>query len=147
MVKFLIIRFSSIGDIVLTTPVIRCLREQVPAVELDQPIARGEAADRVGPQVGSAALRAVADLRPRGNTWFIPYETIQKSRPHPTVFPAKLPEMCLKLHGLKKVNLAMDPFMGIGSTAVACKKLNVDFLGFEIDKTYVEITRKNLSKL
>jgi ADP-heptose:LPS heptosyltransferase len=32
--KFLIIRFSSIGDIVLTTPVIRCLKKQVPAVEV-----------------------------------------------------------------------------------------------------------------
>ncbi len=30
MAKFLIIRFSSIGDIVLTTPVIRCLRKQLP---------------------------------------------------------------------------------------------------------------------
>ncbi len=32
--KFLIIRFSSIGDIVLTTPVIRCLRHQVPDAEI-----------------------------------------------------------------------------------------------------------------
>jgi heptosyltransferase-2 len=32
--KFLIIRFSSIGDIVLTTPVIRCLKEQVPGAEI-----------------------------------------------------------------------------------------------------------------
>ena len=33
-VKFLIIRFSSIGDIVLTTPVIRCLKQQVPNAEV-----------------------------------------------------------------------------------------------------------------
>lgn len=33
-VKFLIIRFSSIGDIVLTTPVIRCLKEQYPNAEV-----------------------------------------------------------------------------------------------------------------
>ena len=32
--KFLIIRFSSIGDIVLTTPVIRCLKKQLPDAEL-----------------------------------------------------------------------------------------------------------------
>ncbi len=32
--KFLIIRFSSIGDIVLTTPVIRCLRKQIPDAEI-----------------------------------------------------------------------------------------------------------------
>lgn len=85
---------------------------------------------------------AKEDLRPRGNTWFIPYETIKKSRPHPTVYPDKLPEMCLKLHGLKKIKLALDPFMGIGSTAIACKKLNIDFLGFEIDKSYVKIAKE-----
>ncbi len=34
MAKFLIIRFSSIGDIVLTTPVIRCLRKQYPDAEI-----------------------------------------------------------------------------------------------------------------
>lgn len=32
--KFLIVRFSSIGDIVLTTPVIRCLKKQVPGAEI-----------------------------------------------------------------------------------------------------------------
>ena len=90
---------------------------------------------------------ATEDLRPRGNTWFIPYETIQKSRPHPTIFPFKLPEMCLKLHGLKKTKLAMDPFMGIGSTAIACKNLNINFIGFEIDKSYVEIANKRLLEL
>ena len=89
---------------------------------------------------------AKSDLRPHGNTWFIPYETIQKSRPHPTVFPVKLPEMCLKLHGTDKINLALDPFMGIGSTAVACKKLGVDFIGFEIDKTYADIAKESLTK-
>lgn len=86
------------------------------------------------------------DIRDRGNTWFIPYETIQKSRPHPTVFPVKLPEMCLKLHGLKDINLVLDPFMGIGSTAVACKKLGVDFIGFDIDPLYVKIADERLSQ-
>ena len=34
MKKILIIRFSSIGDIVLTTPVIRCIKEQKPEIEI-----------------------------------------------------------------------------------------------------------------
>lgn len=88
---------------------------------------------------------ATKDLRPRGNTWFIPYETIQKSRSHPTVFPTKLPEMCLKLQGVEKIKLAMDPFMGIGSTAIACKKLGIDYIGFEMDRSYIETAKKNLS--
>lgn len=32
--KFLVIRFSSIGDIVLTTPVVRCAKNQIPGVEI-----------------------------------------------------------------------------------------------------------------
>ena len=47
---------------------------------------------------------AGSGVRCRGNTWFIPYETIQsreKDRPHPATFPPKLPEMCLRLHGLE----------------------------------------------
>jgi site-specific DNA-methyltransferase (adenine-specific) len=89
---------------------------------------------------------ANGDLRERGNTWFIPYETIKESRPHPTTFPVKLPMMCLQFHGLDKINLVMDPFMGIGTTALACKKQSVDFIGFEIDPTYVKIANEHLSK-
>ena len=70
--------------------------------------------------------RAAADgIRCRGNTWFIPYETIQRrdrDRPHPATFPARLPEQCLKLHGLSRIETAMDPFTGLGSTAVACAR-------------------------
>lgn len=89
---------------------------------------------------------ANGDIRERGNTWFIPYETIQESRPHPTVFPVKLPEMCFRHHGLDKIKLALDPFMGIGSTAVACKKLGINFIGFEIDPTYVQRANERLSQ-
>ena len=85
--------------------------------------------------------RAAADgLRCRGNTWFIPYETIQRrdrDRPHPATFPSRLPEQCLRLHGLGRIELAMDPFTGLGSTAVACARLGVNFIGAEIDETYL----------
>lgn len=79
------------------------------------------------------------DLRCRGNTWFIPYETIRSrndERPHPATFPPKLPEMCIKLHGLERCALVMDPFLGIGNTAIACAKLGKSFVGFEIDPGY-----------
>jgi site-specific DNA-methyltransferase (adenine-specific) len=81
---------------------------------------------------------AKEDRRDRGNTWFIPYETIQSKseRPHPATFPVKLPEMCIKLHGSTK--LVVDPFSGIGSTAVAAMRLGVPFVGFEIDKEYLD---------
>jgi len=86
------------------------------------------------------------DLRERGNAWFIPYETIQESRPHPTVFPEKLPEMCIKLHGFNNETTVLDPFMGIGTTALASVKLGARFVGFEIDKSYVAIADEKLSQ-
>jgi site-specific DNA-methyltransferase (adenine-specific) len=85
-----------------------------------------------------------SDKRDRGNTWFLPYETIRESRPHPSTFPEKLPEMCITDHGIKNVELVLDPFMGIGTTAVACKKIGVNFIGFEIDNQYFQIANERL---
>jgi site-specific DNA-methyltransferase (adenine-specific) len=78
--------------------------------------------------------------RCRGNTWFIPYDTIQsrdKERPHPATFPPRVPEYCLRLHGLSRLRLVMDPFLGLGSTAIACVGLGVNFLGIEMDEHYL----------
>jgi site-specific DNA-methyltransferase (adenine-specific) len=83
---------------------------------------------------------ASSGLRCRGNTWFIPYETIQqrdRDRPHPATFPSRLPEQCLRLHGLSRIQLAMDPFLGLGSTAVACVRTGVNFIGADIDEIYL----------
>jgi site-specific DNA-methyltransferase (adenine-specific) len=89
---------------------------------------------------------AASGVRCRGNTWFIPYETIQsreKDRPHPATFPPKLPEMCLRLHGLDRLQVVADPFLGLGSTAVACAQLGLSFVGIEMDERYLKeaITR------
>ena len=84
--------------------------------------------------------QAGAGVRCRGNTWFIPYETIQsrdKERPHPATFPTRLPEQCLKLHGLDRVKLVVDPFLGLGSTAVACARLGLPCVGVELDEHYL----------
>lgn len=78
--------------------------------------------------------------RCRGNTWFIPYETIQsreKDRPHPATFPPKLPEYCLRLHGAAPGSLVADPFLGLGSTTVACARLGFDAVGVELDEHYL----------
>ena len=87
---------------------------------------------------------AKEDKRDRGNTWFIPYETIKSKteRPHPATFPVKLPEMCIKVHPGAK--LVVDPFMGIGSTAFAAIRLGIPFIGFEIDKEYLDIAASML---
>jgi site-specific DNA-methyltransferase (adenine-specific) len=84
---------------------------------------------------------AASGVRCRGNTWFVPYDTIQsrdKDRPHPATFPPRLPEMCLRLHGLERTRLVADPFLGLGSTAVACAHLGIDFIGVELDEAYLQ---------
>ena len=89
---------------------------------------------------------SVEDKRDRGNVWFIPYPTIQASRPHPAVFPEKLPLRCIKLHGVKPDMIVYDPFMGIGTTALACISLGVNYLGTEIDSEYVKVAVENIEK-
>ena len=84
---------------------------------------------------------AASGLRCRGNAWFLPYDTInsrEKDRPHPATFPARLPEYCLRLHGLDRARLVLDPFTGLGSTAVACAHLGLDFVGIELDREYLD---------
>ncbi len=87
------------------------------------------------------------DLRCRGNVWFIPYKTIKSrkdQRPHPATFPPKLAEMCIRVHGVDRVKLVMDPFMGLGSAAVACGDLGVSCVGFEIDPEYYNYSCRRL---
>jgi site-specific DNA-methyltransferase (adenine-specific) len=89
-----------------------------------------------------------SDLRCRGNTWFIPYETIQsraKERPHPASFPVELAENCIRLHGVQNVKKMLDPFLGIGNSAVAAQRCGVKkFIGFEIDEDYLAEARRRI---
>ena len=89
-----------------------------------------------------------SDLRCRGNTWFIPYETIQrraKERPHPATFPVALAENCIKLHGLSRARTMLDPFLGIGNSAVAAQRCAMKkFIGFEIDGKYLAEAKRRL---
>jgi site-specific DNA-methyltransferase (adenine-specific) len=89
-------------------------------------------------------------LRCRGNTWFIPYETIQsrdRDRPHPASFPPKVPEQCLRLHGVSRVGTVLDPFLGLGNTAVAAVDLGLDFVGIELDLHYLREAAARLKSL
>jgi site-specific DNA-methyltransferase (adenine-specific) len=88
------------------------------------------------------------DLRCRGNNWFIPYKTIvnrSKERPHPATFPVALAVNCIKVHGLREDIVMMDPFVGIGHSALAAKESGIrHFIGFDIDREYIRIAEKAL---
>lgn len=93
---------------------------------------------------------AAQDRRCRGNVWFLPYETIQrraKDRPHPATFPPTLAEWCMRLHGLDRCGLVLDPFLGLGSSAVAAQRLGLDFVGIEIDPEYLRLAQERTATL
>jgi site-specific DNA-methyltransferase (adenine-specific) len=88
------------------------------------------------------------DARCRGNNWFIPYKTIvsrSKQRPHPATFPVQLAMYCIKIHGLVQDLVVLDPFVGIGHSALAAQQCGVrKFIGFDIDPEYVQVAREAL---
>lgn len=87
---------------------------------------------------------ASSGLRDRGNVWYIPYKTVQNEKEHPASFPEKLPEMCIKLHSYNKDTVVLDPFVGSGTTCKVAKDLGCIYLGFDIDKKYVDISNSKL---
>jgi site-specific DNA-methyltransferase (adenine-specific) len=79
------------------------------------------------------------DLRCRGNTWFIPYRTVQARSEkfnHPGTFPVDLPRWCIRLHGRAGARV-LDPFMGSGTTLVAAALEGAAGCGIELDPDYV----------
>jgi len=94
-----------------------------------------------------ARWHRAADLRCRGNAWFVPYKTVTSSEQrahHPAAFPVELPEWCIRLHGVRPGMTVLDPFVGIGSTLVATKRLGVDGIGIEIDHEYAAFAMERI---
>lgn len=92
------------------------------------------------------------DRRCAGNTWFIPYETVNNKSErfhHPASFPVELARRCIVLHGVKDGMRVLDPFLGTGSTLVACHnlsddKLVIEGIGIEIDPVYIQAATTRL---
>ena len=70
----------------------------------------------------------------------------KESVEHPTQKPIKIIQRIINTSS-KENDLILDCFMGSGTTAVACKELGRNFIGFEISKEYCEIAEKRLSKV
>ena len=62
---------------------------------------------------------------------------------HPTVKPIALMEYLINMVSKEGATI-LDPFMGSGTTGVACKNLNRNFIGIELDKEYFEIAKKRI---
>ena len=49
---------------------------------------------------------------------------------------------CIELN--KKISSVLDPFIGSGTTAIACEQLNKKWIGIEIEEKYCEIAAKRI---
>ena len=64
---------------------------------------------------------------------------------HPTVKPIKLMQYLTRLI-TPKDGTVLDPYMGSGTTGIACKKENFNFIGIELDKDYFKIAKARIEK-
>jgi len=74
--------------------------------------------------------------------WTFPGES-RKNIGHPAPFPVELPKRCIKLFSYVG-DTVLDPFLGSGTTLIACALLNRRGIGVEIEKKYCEIARRRL---
>lgn len=79
--------------------------------------------------------------------WEFSYEKrdIRDKNIHPAVFPIGLPAKCIELF-THKGELVLDPFVGIGTTLVAARDLRRNAVGFDLNKKYIDFTKKRLSQ-
>jgi site-specific DNA-methyltransferase (adenine-specific) len=95
-----------------------------------------------------AKQKPKADNRCRGNSWFVPYDTIanrEKHRgSHPATYPVALVEQAIKFSGITQ-GVLVDPFMGSGTSAVAAVKCGLDYVGFDVDADYRQFAEDRIA--
>ena len=70
---------------------------------------------------------------------------IPNKNQHPTVKPVGLMAFFCQLH-TEESDLVLDPFIGSGTTAVACERLQREWIGIEISEKYCEIAAKRIEQ-
>jgi len=70
-------------------------------------------------------------------------KALSDGKVHPTQKPISLMKWCIDLTG---ANTIFDPFMGGGTTGVACMQLGKNFIGCEIDPNYYAIAEKRIKQ-
>jgi len=64
---------------------------------------------------------------------------------HPAPFPVELPKRCVKLFSFVG-DVVLDPFLGSGTTLIACAMLKRKGIGVEVEKKYCELAKRRLIK-
>lgn len=76
------------------------------------------------------------------NIW--EFAVSQNKTKHPAVFPIELPLRHIQSWS-NEGDIVLDPFMGSGTTGVACKELNRNFIGIELDEKYFNIAKERIN--
>ena len=79
------------------------------------------------------------------SVWEIPPESAKRVG-HPAPFPVPLAERVIKLFSYEN-DVILDPFVGSGTTCVAAKKNNRHYIGFDIEKAYLNIAEERLANI
>ena len=64
---------------------------------------------------------------------------------HPCQMPQSVMDNIIGILPKTSNLVVIDPFLGSGTTALACMKYNVDFIGIEIDDDYIQIAEERIS--
>ena len=75
--------------------------------------------------------------------WRIP-RSRSKTKTHAATFPLALAEKAI-VNFSKENDLILDPFMGTGTTGIACKNTKRNFIGIELDQTYFNIAKERIN--
>ena len=70
---------------------------------------------------------------------------IDNGKQHPTQKPIELMKWCIEM-GSNSGDMILDPFMGSGTTGVACVQTGRDFIGIEIEPKYYEIAERRIKE-
>jgi DNA modification methylase len=77
------------------------------------------------------------------SVWTVPATSEKEA--HFACFPETLIAPCIKA-GCREGGVVLDPFMGSGTTAVAARKLNRNYLGFELNSEYCKLAARKLNR-
>ena len=66
-----------------------------------------------------------------------------RNKMHPTEKPVELMQILIE-NSSNENDTVLDPFMGSGSTGIACLNTNRNFIGIELDKTYFDIAKERI---
>lgn len=86
--------------------------------------------------------RSIKEFGARYNIWDIPAEKNNKTG-HPAVFPLRLAQDHI-VSWSNEGDTILDCFMGSGTTGIAAKNLNRNFIGIELDEKYFEIAKNRI---